>query len=472
MKSLYYTDYFFLSFLGVLLLCTPFAIMSELVNGIIMGKLYWVQLILFIFSIYIPFSLFTKKQKPDISLTWNDFILPLIGIWSAIAYPWTLNPEPEKIIFIVQMVILWFILRYTISKYPMLGNYFLFVLIGIGLIEAIWGFKQLQGWTQSSHSLFRLTGSFFNPGPYSGYLAITLPIALGILLKQSKRNILYYFAMLCILTIIVILPAGMSRSAWIAAICSCAWVYAMYRLDWKRIKIEFIQHKKPYIICGFLGCVLFLAGSTYFYTLKKDSADGRFLMWKVTAKAIQKYPVTGTGLGGFPAAYAEAQAEYMTSGKASEQEKWIAGCPEYAFNEYLQIGLEQGIIGLALFMTCLGSIVYKGIKNKRYACCGGIIALAIFAFSSYPLQLPEFWVVLIFLGVMCVTPNPDQIQKDETKPSHNEWYKRVFLIGVAILGITLFWTQKDYYRAYQKWDRAQMKLTGPPWKNMSLCTHC
>ncbi|OUP22720.1 hypothetical protein B5F32_00515 [Parabacteroides distasonis] len=456
MKSLYYIDYFFLSFLGVLLLCTPFAIMSELVNGIIMGKLYWVQLILFIFSIYIPFSLFTKKQKPDISLTWNDFILPLIGIWSAIAYPWTLNPEPEKIIFIGQMVILWFILRYTISKYPMLGNYFLFVLIGIGLIEAIWGFKQLQGWTQSSHSLFRLTGSFFNPGPYSGYLAITLPIALGILLKQSKRNILYYFAMLCILTIIVILPAGMSRSAWIAAICSCAWVYAMYRLDWKRIKIELIQHKKPYIICGFLGCVLFLAGSTYFYTLKKDSADGRFLMWKVTAKAIQKYPVIGTGLGGFPAAYAEAQAEYMTSRKASEQEKWIAGCPEYAFNEYLQIGLEQGIIGLALFMTCLGSIVYKGIKNKRYACCGGIIALAIFAFSSYPLQLPEFWVVLIFLGVMCVTPNPDQIQKDETEPSHNEWYKRVFLIGVAILGITLFWTQKDYYRAYQKWDRAQM----------------
>ena len=159
MKSLYYIDCFFLSFLGVLLLCTPFAIMSELVNGIIMGKLHWVQLILFIFSIYIPFSLFTKKQKPDISLTWNDFILPLIGIWSAIAYPWTLNPEPEKIIFIGQMVILWFILRYTISKYPMLGNYFLFVLIGIGLIEAIWGFKQLQGWTQSSHSLFRLTGS-------------------------------------------------------------------------------------------------------------------------------------------------------------------------------------------------------------------------------------------------------------------------------------------------------------------------
>ena len=89
------------------------------------------------------------------------------------------------------------------------------------------------------------------------------------------------------------------------------------------------------------------------------------LCGKSQQKQFKKYPVTGTGLGGFPAAYAEAQAEYMTSGKASEQEKWIAGCPEYAFNEYLQIGLEQGIIGLALFMTCLGSIVYKGIKNKK-----------------------------------------------------------------------------------------------------------
>ena len=66
-------------------------------------------------------------------------------------------------------------------------------------------------------------------------------------------------------------------------------------------------------------------------------------MWKITTKAIQKQPITGTSLGGFPAAYAETQAEYMASGKATEQEKLVAGCPEYAFNEYLQIGLEQGL---------------------------------------------------------------------------------------------------------------------------------
>ena len=139
----------------------------------------------------------------------------------------------------------------------------------------------------------------------------------------------YYLSMGCIGTAIVVLPAGMSRSAWIAVVVSCAWVYALYRLDRKQAATRLRQHKRWYIIGGILGGILLLGGSASLYTLKKDSADGRFLMWKITTKAIQKQPITGTSLGGFPAAYAETQAEYMASGKATEQEKLVAGCPEW-----------------------------------------------------------------------------------------------------------------------------------------------
>ncbi|MDD2953837.1 MAG: O-antigen ligase family protein [Parabacteroides sp.] len=397
-----------------------------------------------------------NNRRTTFTFIRSDYGLLAMAGWCVGIYPWVLDPEPEKLICGGQLIALWFILRYVIGKYSSLRECFLLVIIATGLIEAIWGFRQLQGWTYSNHSLFRLTGSFFNPGPYSGYLAVTLPVALGILLRQSKQNISCYFSAVCVLSIIVVLPAGMSRSAWIAATGSCLWVYAMYRMDWKQIKVKVRQHKKLYIIGSILGCVLLFGGSTYVYTLKKDSADGRLLMWKITAKAIQKQPITGTGLGGFPAAYAETQAEYMASGKATEQEKWIAGCPEYAFNEYLQIGLEQGLVGLALFTAWLGLLFYKGIKNKRYACCGGLMSLAIFAFSSYPLQLPEFWVVLIFLGVMSVTPDKDKISENPAESNGRGWGKRIFLMGIAILGIGLFWMQKDYYRAYQKWNKAQM----------------
>ena len=62
-------------------------------------------------------------------------------------------------------------------------RYFLFipvswVLVMLGGIEAVWGLRQLYGYAVSNHSLYVLTGSFFNPGPYSGYLAMILPVCL------------------------------------------------------------------------------------------------------------------------------------------------------------------------------------------------------------------------------------------------------------------------------------------------------
>ena len=52
------------------------------------------------------------------------------------------------------------------------------VFILYGVVEAVWGIRQVYGFTYSNHSLYALTGSFYNPGPYSGYLAMIFPICL------------------------------------------------------------------------------------------------------------------------------------------------------------------------------------------------------------------------------------------------------------------------------------------------------
>ena len=49
----------------------------------------------------------------------------------------------------------------------------------------------------------------------------------------------------------------------------------------------------------------------------------------------------------------------------------MAGCHEYAFNEYLQIGLEQGVGGLIVFVAWLGSMAYYGIRNRQQGAAGG-----------------------------------------------------------------------------------------------------
>ena len=61
-------------------------------------------------------------------------------------------------------------------------------LIILGGVEAVWGLRQIYGLTVSNHSLYALTGSFYNPGPYSGYLAMVFPICLSEWLKDVYKR--------------------------------------------------------------------------------------------------------------------------------------------------------------------------------------------------------------------------------------------------------------------------------------------
>ena len=49
------------------------------------------------------------------------------------------------------------------------------LLVLAGAIETVWGLFQVYGYTASNHSLYVLTGSFYNPGPYSGFVVMCFP---------------------------------------------------------------------------------------------------------------------------------------------------------------------------------------------------------------------------------------------------------------------------------------------------------
>ncbi|MDO4757295.1 MAG: O-antigen ligase family protein, partial [Parabacteroides sp.] len=407
-------------------------------------KVFWFHLsMLCMVASLFSICFFEKELRFSFSLP-DGLILGFAGITLA-TYNWSLNPEPEKLIFGGQLLVWWFALRFLFEQYKSLRFYFLFIFLLTGWIEAVWGLLQLHGYSYSNHSLFRLTGSFFNPGPYSGYLAITLPIGLWMILRFEKLSNL--IGWICTGTILLILPAGMSRSAWLAAFIACSWLFWVERIGWEKTKTFFLNVSRKNI---FLYIILIIGIGTLFfrlYNLKKDSADGRLLMWKVTELAICEHPIQGVGLGGFPATYANEQASYFNSGQATVQEKFVAGCPEYAFNEYLQIGLEQGTIGLFLFLLWIGITCLQGIRSKQYGAVGSLIALALFALSSYPLQLPSFWVVLLFLGAICVT---------QTKASLSPIGVKVFVFLLLFGSVTLFWRQKKYYKAYREWKQLQL----------------
>ena len=283
-----------------------------------------------------------------------------------------------------------------------LDSVIFWVLVVLGGSDVILGLRQLYGFATSGHSMYALTGSFFNPGPYSGYLAMILPVCLYQWLVCGRRGgrVVAGGVMLLILCV---LPAGMSRSAWLAAGVSCLCVYA-WHMDWTdKFRLLWQQQRQRVVMVVVGGfCVLLLAGYLLF-VLKPDSARGRLFMWKITCRAIAEKPLTGYGIHNFAAAYGNAQETYFAAGDYEPWEERVAGSPEYAFNEYLQAAVELGIPLAVCLLVVVVLCLYRGVRKGRYGICGAILSLMIFSFSSYPLQLPVFIVTFGGLLVACLS---------------------------------------------------------------------
>ena len=262
------------------------------------------------------------------------------------------------------------------------------VLMGFGAVEALHGLGQIAGIYPSNHSLFVLTGTFYNPGPYSGYLAAVLPVALYRILilngKKDRLSVVQYYLSMCVLLLICcVLPAGMSRAAWFASLISCGYVV----LRVYRVKVKSFVSEHRYAVLGVLIVGALFASGAYF--MKRDSADGRLLIGKITSQAIAGNPWGEENGRTFSAIYGDAQERYFTDCEYSESEARVAGTPDFAFNEYLQIAVEYGVWVSVLFVTVLLVLSMIAGSRKHLAGMGGcLVSLMVFACFSYPLHIP------------------------------------------------------------------------------------
>ena len=322
------------------------------------------------------------------------------------------------------------------------------VLIILGGMEAVWGLRQIYGLAVSNHSLYALTGSFYNPGPYSGYLAMIFPLCLyeWLNLKEKTGRTWaeqgkYYIALGVMLLILCVLPAGMSRSAWIAAAISGTWVYGM-RVSWgSRLKEFERKYKKRLVLVCIAGSVIIIVAGYALFQLKATSANGRLFMWKISSMAIAESPVIGHGTGNFVSAYGRAQENYFADGEFSETEELVAGSPEYAFNEYLQVAVEYGIPFLLVVSLVIVFCLWRGSSEGRIGICGGVISFLVFSFSSYPMQIPGFAVTFYLLLAACAIGRSKVILF-------------LFISMMALLG-TYYW-KNNQYAACKDWYRSKM----------------
>lgn len=306
---------------------------------------------------------------------------------------WFISPYPagERYFMFLSSFLLYILLRYIL---PDNGKCNIVPVIAAGgVYEAIIGLMQLSGMEHSRHSLFAVTGTFFNPGPYSAYLVVVLSTVTTYIYKRRKlynfsyrpkripyRNVLpagqYIICGIAFYTSAVMLPATWSRAAFVG--------YFVVLLI-----LLYSKHRKW---IGSLVCISVIAGISLYF-IKQGSANGRILMNTVSMRSIVENPAFGCGLGGFANTFAESQAEYFRENLDSPFVN-VAGSPEYAFNELLSIGMEQGGIGMLFFaLITVGSCIRLFSKKEDLAY--GWLALLIFSLFSYPFSLQPFRIMAV-----------------------------------------------------------------------------
>jgi uncharacterized membrane protein YkgB len=321
------------------------------------------------------------------------------------------------------------------------------VLMGFGAVEALHGLGQIAGIYPSNHSLFVLTGTFYNPGPYSGYLAAVLPIALYRMLvlkgKKDRLSVVQYYLSMCVLLLICcVLPAGMSRAAWFASLLSCG--YVVLRVYHVKVKSFVSEHR--YAVLGVLILGLLFVSGAYF--MKRDSADGRLLIWKIISRAIACNPWGEENGRTFSAIYGDTQERYFTDCEYSESEAWVAGTPDFAFNEYMQIAVEYGVWVSVLLVTVLLMLLKIAGSRKHLAGMGGcLVSLMIFACFSYPLHIPA--IVSVWLLAVIVLSGEGLVIIKRKR------YAVAVLLPVVVAGLTASVNMYGMYsartRAVREW---------------------
>ena len=99
------------------------------------------------------------------------------------------------------------------------------LIVIFGLAECVLGWLQLLGFATSGNYMYPATGTFYNPGPYCGFLAVIVPVALQSMLSD-KRKVPVLLSDAYLLLAIGLMPSLMGRTGWIAAALGCAAVVA------------------------------------------------------------------------------------------------------------------------------------------------------------------------------------------------------------------------------------------------------
>ena len=258
-----------------------------------------------------------------------------------------------------------------------------------GSAEAAIGIYQfIFRWGPEGFLLFgrfiRAFGTFEQPNPFAGYLALIIPVALGVVvavfsiqisvfskMNRQKLNTEYWLLIIGVSALVVMLAAvamSWSRGAWIGV---AAGMIVAVIVQSRRAFIVSNVAALALIVVAFMGSLnlippviaeRFSGIADYFGIfdvrgVKVDDANfavvERMAHWQIALNMFTEHPAFGVGIGN----YAPVYPEYALP-------RWSDPLG-HAHNYYLNIAAETGAIGLLAYLILWASALWQAWRAIR-----------------------------------------------------------------------------------------------------------
>ena len=297
-------------------------------------------------------------------------------------------------------------------------------LLIIAVIHLFCVFAQCMGFMEPENSLYSVTGACDNPNVTAMYLVGVLPVLLSMTRMRAVARLLFLFL---ILLAIVLLRC---RTAYIGL----AVEIAVMLFSYGKARNMYFSHRWVVVI-GVLVCAF---SAVKLYNMKRDSADGRLLIWKVSAQMIAERPM-GCGYGLFPKHYNLRQAEYFHEEHGTETERRNASFVYMAYDDFLEHGMEGGIIGMLFLAGFYAMTITRAKKTPSLTGRAGVglfSAFAVMSLVNFVVAGIQTWLLVICCAAMVAADGRGRTDEpDETVGGHSLLLQR--LVGAALVVLVL-----------------------------------
>ena len=290
-----------------------------------------------------------------------------------------------------------------------------YLIIGIALFLAVFGLFKRFGvnpfpwWDYGDlkYSPEWLSSTYGNHNHLAGYLAMAIPLILGLFLtgfKGGRLFIMIYFTFLLLTALVLTL----SRGGWASSLVSLAFIcFAL-------LTSQYYQRKGflAVLIIGFITVAFIVLASTPVVervrTMMEKAEDAgmqsRITAWGGVVNMIGDHPLLGTG----PGTFAFINTQYQPPGLLPRF--------KMAHNDYLHFVSEAGLLLIPVIIWMIIALYKKGFKKLKnpsrlvrgitLGALAGITAILVHSIADFNLHIPANALLFTVLAALIVAPIP------------------------------------------------------------------